>query len=75
MKFRKRNCTVDAIQWFKPGDHAAVEMHEGLWRVLTPEGWRAVAPGNWIVTDDGKNAFPMKNQLFINIYEPATEAD
>ncbi|WP_434106669.1 hypothetical protein [Paraburkholderia caffeinilytica] len=75
MKFRKRNCTVDAIQWFKPGDHAAVEMHDGLWGVLTLEGWRTVEPGDWIVTSHGENPFPMKNQLFVNIYEPVTDAD
>jgi len=75
MKFQKRNCIVDAIQWFKPGDHAAVETYDGRWGVWTPEGWRTVVTGDWIVTNDDENPFPMNNQLFINIYEPVNEAD
>jgi hypothetical protein len=75
MKFRKRNCIVNAIQWFKPGDHAAVETHDEQWCVSTPEGWRTVVPGDWIVTNDDENPFPMNSQLFINLYEPVNEAD
>jgi hypothetical protein len=75
MKFRKRNSLVDAIQWFKPGDHPAVEMHDGQWRVSTPEGWRTVVLGDWIVTNDDEIPFPMNNHIFINLYEPVNEAD
>ena len=75
VRFQRRNCFVDALQWFKPGDHAAVEAQHGQWCVATQEGWRTVVPGDWIVTSDDGNPFPMSNHLFLRIYERVTETE
>ena len=77
INFRKRNCFVNAVQWFEPGDHAAVETQDGKWCVATQEGWRTVGPGDWIVTGEDGNPFPMNNHLFLTLYErvPPAEAD
>jgi hypothetical protein len=74
MKFQRRNCVVDAVQWFKPGDHPAVEAQDGRWCVATEEGWRIVVPGHWIVANGDGGPFSMSDHLFFNIYEPVTEA-
>lgn len=75
MNFRRRNCSINAVQWFKAGDHAAVEIQDGKWCVATPEGWRTVVPGDWIVTGDDRNPFPMSNHLFLTLYERLDQAE
>ncbi|MFM0735545.1 hypothetical protein PQQ52_34220 [Paraburkholderia sediminicola] len=75
MKFQRRNCVVDAVQWFKPGDHPAVEIQSGHSSIATEEGWRKVVPGDWIVTNGDGGPFPMSDHLFFSIYEPIAEAE
>ncbi|HHV7518647.1 TPA: hypothetical protein ACUNF5_000072 [Burkholderia orbicola] len=73
MRFRKRTSQVDATRWFAEGDHERVERREGKWAVATPEGWRSVKPGDWIVRDECGNCWPMEDGLFMHCYEPAAD--
>lgn len=73
MRFRKRTSHVDATRWFADGDHERVERRDGKWAVATPEGWRPVQPGDWIVLDEGGNCWPMEDGLFVRCYEPAAD--
>ncbi|MFL9876171.1 hypothetical protein [Paraburkholderia megapolitana] len=70
MKFAKRNCIVEATRWFSPGDHPAVEQHDGVWSIATPEGWRDVKPGDWVITPPGDAVYCMQDSLFTSLYEP-----
>ncbi|MNC04040.1 hypothetical protein D3C87_1422710 [compost metagenome] len=63
-KYRKKAKEVDAVQWFKDGDHPAVFMQteptqvfvRGQFYVNTHLGQELVREGEWIVTfDDGKH--------------------
>ncbi|CAE6700377.1 hypothetical protein R69888_00710 [Paraburkholderia haematera] len=71
MQFRKRNSIVEASQWFVPGDHPRVERQGQMWAIGTPEGWRKVNPGDWILTDGTGNSWPMGDREFRYRYEPA----
>ncbi|WP_254608723.1 hypothetical protein [Burkholderia contaminans] len=73
MRFRKRISYVDATRWFADGDHDRVETREGGRAIATPEGWRSVKSGDWILRDDCGNCWPMDNRLFTSLYEPAVE--
>ncbi|MEM5290472.1 hypothetical protein ACFQ3P_40900 [Paraburkholderia sabiae] len=64
---------MDATRWLVPGDHALVERRDNRWVMATPEGWREVEPGDWIVTDVSGVAWPMKDRDFRDRYEPAAE--
>lgn len=39
------------------------------WVIATLEGWRRVNPGDWIVTDDSRNTWPMADEMFRLLYE------
>ena len=41
------------------------------WAVATPEGWREVKSGDWILTDDTGNSWPMSDAQFQSLYAPA----
>ncbi|WP_175948230.1 hypothetical protein [Burkholderia pyrrocinia] len=73
MLYQKRNFLVDAIQWFAAGDHPAVEYGETGQGIMTPDGWRSVSTGDWILTDAEGISYPMSNLVFVNLYEPCTE--
>lgn len=53
MKYRKKPVVIDAVQWFKDGDHPAVtaypDLKDGGW-IDTLEGGHIVTPGDWIIT-------------------------
>lgn len=70
MKFRKKNSVVDAEQVVDPCQHPHIERTDGGWRMLTPDGWRKVREGDWIVTDSTGTAWSIPNSVFINLYEP-----
>jgi len=82
MKFRKKPVVVEAVQWFKNGDHPAVTIHrnqefvEGLppygW-VDTLEGGHIVAPGDWIITGVKGEHYPCKPDIFEATYEAVGE--
>ncbi|MCA8078840.1 hypothetical protein [Burkholderia cepacia] len=73
MRFRKRTAYVDATRWFVDGDHDRVARRHDAWAVATPEGWRPVKPGDWILLDESGNCWPMDNGLFLRFYEPAVD--
>jgi len=73
MKFRKKPVVIDATQWFKMGDHPAVE--ESLanaqfgW-IDTLEGGHIVSSGDWIITGVKGEHYPCKPDIFEATYEP-----
>ena len=76
-KFRKLPVEIEAIQWFKNGDHPAV--HED---VRSPTGFaiytlentvikHEVTPADWIITGIKGEHYPCKPDIFAATYEPA----
>jgi hypothetical protein len=78
-KFRKKPVVIDAVQWFKDGDHPAVVRKtdpdryadEGVPWVPTLEGGHVVTPGDWIITGVQGEHYPCKPDIFAQTYEPA----
>lgn len=73
-KFKKKPVVIEATQWFKMGDHPAVETHdrkEGFGKVYTLEGEHTVTPGDWIITGVKGEHYPCKPDIFEMTYEPA----
>lgn len=76
MKFRTRPFEIEAEQWNKEGDHAAVK-YCGMddigikhFRVQSVQGWVAVNPGDWIITEpDGQHHYPCNPEVFAKKYE------
>ena len=70
MKFRKKPVVIEATQWFKDGDHPAVD--DGL--IGTLEGYMAVTPGDWVITGVKGEHYPCKPDIFEMTYEPVEDA-
>ena len=79
-RFRKLPVEVEAVQWFKEGDHPAVEnySHSDGYQgndwfpvVSTLEGRMRVTPGDWIVTGVLGEVYPVKPEIFAQTYEAA----
>lgn len=78
-QFRKKPVVIEAVQWFKPGDHPAVVMKaapnrhadDGVPWVETLEGGHIVTPGDWIITGVKGEHYPCKPDIFALTYEPA----
>ena len=78
MKFRKKPVVIEATQWFKMGDHPAVEqaltfkmedcIDKGF--IHTLEGGHIVTPGDWIITGVKGEHYPCKPDIFEMTYEP-----
>lgn len=84
MKYRKKPVIVEAVQWFKTGDHPAVEGY----RAIAPSAvcsrchhqsrahgviavlHYVVCPGDWIITDGQLTPYPCKPDVFELTYEP-----
>ena len=87
MKYRKKPVVVDAVQWFKEGDHPEVQRGArqirdatGNWGeryefyyVRTLEGDMEVTPGDWIITGVKGEHYPCKPDIFEMTYEPEGE--
>ena len=85
MKYRKKPVVIDAVQWWKDGDHPAVELiwplkdpasakllDEGCVGVIrTLEGPHGVRPGDWIITGVKGENYPCKPDIFEATYEAA----
>jgi hypothetical protein len=71
MRFLKRGAAVEAERWFGPGGHPRVVLRTDGWAVATPEGWREVKSGDWILTDETGNSWPMSDTQFKSLYAPA----
>lgn len=80
MKYRKKPVIVEAIQWFKMGDHPRVIMreHPEFGRDRVPmiyglEGWHIVSIGDWIITGVQGEQYPCKPNIFVLTYDPVQE--
>jgi hypothetical protein len=76
-KYRKKPVVIEAVQWFKVGDHPAVIMKsnprnyadEGIPWVETLEGGHVVTPGDWIITGVKGENYPCKPDIFAMTYD------
>jgi len=74
MKFRKKPVVIEATQWFKMGDHPAVEeflANDQFGWIETLEGYHIVTPGDWIITGVKGEHYPCKPDIFEMTYEVA----
>jgi len=70
----KRPIEIQAVQWFKNGDHPEVEPRTNLnnedeFFIDTLEGKMKVIPGDWIVTGIKGEHYPVKDEIFKETYE------
>jgi hypothetical protein len=81
-KFRKKPIVIEATQWFKDGDHPAVECRTvnpnlcvGMFfYIKTLEGEHIVTPGDWIITGVKGEHYPCKPDIFEMTYEEVQDA-
>ncbi len=74
MKYRKKPVVIEATQWFKMGDHPAVEppfkpVGTVLGWIKTLEGGHIVKPGDFIITGVKGEHYPCKPDIFELTYE------
>jgi hypothetical protein len=70
----KKAVVVEAVQWFKPGDHPAVVAKSptaSTGYIDTPEGRLKVEPGDWIITGVAGEHYPCKPDIFNKLYTRA----
>ena len=73
MKYRKKPVVIEAIQWFKMGDHPMVKKHfdTDMGYIDTLEGMMLVTPGDYIITGVVGETYPCKPDIFEMTYEEA----
>jgi hypothetical protein len=73
-RYLKKAIVVEAVQWFRHGDHPAViaESNGTTGYVDTPEGRLTVEPGDWIITGIAGENYPCKPEIFKQLYTPET---
>lgn len=77
-QYRKKPIVIEAVQWFKDGDHPKVVLMRGSsesylgnrWVIETMEGYHVVTPGDWIITGIQGENYPCKPDIFAATYEP-----
>ena len=77
--FRKIPVVIEAVQWFKDGDHPKVFVHttggqvwvNGQSYVETLEGRHLVTPGDWIIKGVKGEFYPCKPDIFAMTYVEA----
>lgn len=72
-RYLKKQVVVEAVQWFKHGDHPAVKMESAsdtTGYIDTPEGRLNVVPGDWIITGIAGENYPCKPDIFEKLYSP-----
>ena len=73
MKYRKKPVVIEAVQWFKDGDHPSV--YEGglssCYYIDTLEGEMRVTVGDFIITGVKGEHYPCKPDIFEMTYEVA----
>lgn len=90
MKYRKKPVVIEAVQWFKDGDHPAVrrpvlrdvatfqqpvEQLSACGVIGTLENpQHLVTPGDWIITGVKGENYACKPDIFAMTYEPAEAA-
>jgi len=70
-RYMKKQVAVDAVQWFKHGDHPAVVRksgEDGAGYIDTPEGRLRVEPGDWVITGIAGENYPCKPDIFKQLY-------
>ncbi len=70
-RYVKKSVVVEAVQWFKHGDHLAVlagSAGEPVGYIDTPEGRLRVEPGDWIITGIVGENYPCKPAIFEQLY-------
>lgn len=69
-RYLKKQVVVDAVQWFKDGDHPAVVPTSGgdAGYIDTPEGRLRVEAGDWIITGIAGENYPCKPEVFEQLY-------
>ena len=90
MRFRKMPVEVQASHWFGQGDHLQVipfisrpGVELGCCRraasthgwVATLEGGHTVCPGDWIIEGTKGEFYPVKPEIFSEIYEEVLEEE
>jgi hypothetical protein len=73
-RYLKKSVSVEAVQWFKPGDHPAVLAaadRDAIGYIDTPEGRLRVQPGDWIITGIAGENYPCKPDIFEKLYTAA----
>jgi hypothetical protein len=79
VKFRRKASVVEAVQWFKPGDHPAVECRTIGGETEIPHvkhlmgGHIVVRPGDWIVTGETDCPGVYAPVAFEGLFEAAEE--
>jgi hypothetical protein len=78
-RYRKKPVVIDAVQFFKLGDHAAVVADTrsptgfGIHTLENTEIKHEVTPGDWIITGVKGEVYPCKPDIFLATYEPVEE--
>ncbi len=73
-RYMKKAVVVDAVQWFKHGDHPAVfaaSDGDSTGYIDTPEGRLRVEPGDWVITGIAGENYPCKPDIFAKLYTRA----
>jgi hypothetical protein len=86
MRYIKKPVIIEAIQWFKDGDHSEVKKYPvkgcvpscriceiGMTMhgfINTLEGGHIVCPGDWIIKGVKNEYYPCKPDIFELTYEP-----
>jgi hypothetical protein len=79
-QYRKKPVVIEAVQWFKEGDHPAVHADARSptgWAIYTLENTEIkheVTPGDWIITGVQGEHYPCKPAIFAATYEPEDAA-
>lgn len=76
-QYRKKPVVIEAVQWFKDGDHPAVYLWSkgghvypnGTPLIETLEGDHVVTPGDFIITGVKGEHYPCKPDIFALTYE------
>jgi len=77
-RYVKKPVVIEAVQWFKPGDHPAVLADgaaDASGYIDTPEGRLKVTPGDWIITGVAGENYPCKPDIFEQLYMPADDPE
>ena len=75
-RYVKKQMVIEAVQWFRHGDHPAVapdKADESIGQIETSGGPLRVEPGDWIITGVGGEHYPCRPAVFEQLYEPADE--
>ena len=73
-RYLKKPVIVEAVQWFKHGDHPTVVVespNDAFGYIETPEGRLRVEAGDWIITGVAGENYPCKPETFEQLYIPA----